>query len=182
MKNLLPIILILASVGAFFTYINPKYQDIKALQAERADYSVALDNSRELLARRDGLVKDYNMIPSEILTRLQKFLPDHVDNVRLIMDISGIAARYDLTLSNIKNLESGKKKETVGSIDIGKGETIGSAVLNFSVTAPYTTFQAFLADLERSLRVVDVVSLSFTADDKSEKYTYNLGIKTYWLK
>lgn len=147
--------------------------------AERSGYQEALTNSRALMAKRDGLVSTYNTIPGSDIGRLEELLPDHVDNVRLIMDLSSIASRYGLTLTNIRNIQSGEAAK--GEI-VAESSGIGSATLNFSVTAPYSTFQAFLADLEKSLRIVDVNSISFSASENSTDYDFNIGVKTYWLK
>ena len=51
-----------------------------------------------------------------------------------------------------------------------------------TVTASYDNFIAFLKDLEKSLRLVDVVSLTFTAPESSPTYDFTIGLKTYWLK
>jgi hypothetical protein len=59
--------------------------------------------------------------------------------------------------------------------------SFGIATLGFSVTASYKTFKNFLGDLERSLRIIDVKTLSFSAGDK-DQYEYNLEINSYWLK
>ncbi|MFA6536159.1 MAG: type 4a pilus biogenesis protein PilO [Candidatus Paceibacterota bacterium] len=179
MKFIFPTILILASIGAFLGYINPQYQTVKALMGERAGYQEALTNSRALMAKRDELVSTYNTIPGSNISRLEELLPDHVDNVRLIMDLSSIASRYGLTLTNIKNIQSSEAAKGEITTD---SSGIGSATLNFSVSAPYSTFQAFLGDLEKSLRIVDVSSISFSASDGSPNYDFNIGVKTYWLK
>ena len=53
--------------------------------------------------------------------------------------------------------------------------------LSFSVAGTYTNLRAFLADLERSLRIVDVRALSFTAGDKDSN-EYSIELDTYWFK
>jgi len=53
--------------------------------------------------------------------------------------------------------------------------------LGFTVTAPYTTFQAFLADLEHSLRLIDVEKITFKGAGTADSADYTLSIRTYWL-
>jgi Tfp pilus assembly protein PilO len=180
MKPIIPTILIIASVAAFFGFVDPRYESVKLLQAEKSQYDEALDNARELRKLRDSLNAVYKTIPLKDLDRLQKFLPDHIDNVRLIIDINDIAKRYGLALKSVKNIDANKTNRE--NEELGPDQSkYGSTVINFSVLAPYSNFIAFLKDLEQSLRLVDVVSLDFDAKEGS-LYDFNLGIKTYWLK
>jgi len=178
MKTIFSIILILLAGGIFFFYTNPQYENIKTLQAEASDYNTALTQSKTLIAERDTLKTQYDQIPAADLDRIQKLVPDSVDNVRLIIDINGIALNRGLTIRNIK-ITSGQS----GGTTLGPDESpYGSIDLSFTVTSSYNTFQQFLQDLESSLRIVDVDSLSFTATDKTDQYDYNVSLRTYWLK
>jgi Tfp pilus assembly protein PilO len=179
MKTLFSFVLIAASVALFVMFTNTHYQQIKALRAQAAEYDSALTQSKILLAQRDSLKKKYDEIPQENLDKLKKLAPDSVDNVRLVIDINGIAARRGMTIRNIKiqNGNAGK------SGNIGPDNNpYGSMLLSFSVTAPYDSFKGFLQDLERSLRIVDITSLSFNANDKGDVYDYGVTLRTYWLR
>ena len=55
--------------------------------------------------------------------------------------------------------------------------------------ASYSNFVSFVKDLEKSLRVVDVNSITFsstesvgTSQASSDMYKYEFKVKTYWLK
>lgn len=180
MRPIIPTIIIVASLGAVFGFVNPRYEEVKVLQAERAQYQEALNNAQQLQKVRDSLLSTYNALPKNDLEKLKKLLPDHVDNVRLIIDISDIARRYGLSLKSVKNVETNKQNPNGPEIDLNQ-DLYGSAALNFSVSSPYSNFIAFLKDLEQSLRVVDIESLEFDTKEGSI-YDFNLGIKTYWLK
>jgi hypothetical protein len=54
-------------------------------------------------------------------------------------------------------------------------------VLTFTTVLSYKDFVSFLRDLETSLRLVDVVGLSFTST-KGDLYDFSVSIRTYWLK
>ena len=56
-----------------------------------------------------------------------------------------------------------------------------SLTLGFNVTGDYEALRAFLADLSRSLRLVDIVSLSFTPSRDSDLIQYSFEVRTYWL-
>jgi len=82
-----------------------------------------------------------------------------------------------MRIRNFKT-ETGDKVETVG-VD---QTPYGTLTLSFSTTASYTTFLAFLHDIEESLRLIDITSVQFNSSDLSQLYDYSVSIKTYWLK
>lgn len=177
MRFVTPIILIVLAVGVFVWYINPAYGRIKDLRAEEAQYDMALDRSQELIAVRDALLSKYNMIPSEDLNRLRKLLPDHVDNVRLILDMNNIASQYGMTLGSIALTEASAEGNELGA----DTSPLGAIDFSFSVRSTYDNFLDFLMDLENSLRIVDIVNISFTTD-ATPLATYRVTLRTYWLK
>src|SRR3989344_1966049 len=92
MRFFFPIIFLAGAVGLFFWFIDPTYAQIKELRVEEAEFDNALTRARDLKEVRDELIKRYNaFLPSDI-SRLKKLLPDHVDNVRLIIDLDSIAS------------------------------------------------------------------------------------------
>lgn len=178
MKFLLPIILIVVSGSAFFAYIDPTYGTIQEMRKEEALFNEALNNSKKLQAIRDDLLAQYNSFLASDVERLKKLMPDNVDNVRLVRDIDGIAAKYGMTLRNV-TVEVDPNNAGTG---IGKSQgAYGSVLLTFSIKGPYRIFESFLADLEKSLRVVDVVDISFNASEQ-DLYEYTIVVRTYWLK
>jgi hypothetical protein len=59
---------------------------------------------------------------------------------------------------------------------------VGSVELTFNVSASYEDFLALLADLEHSLRIVDIESISFDAATEGDINEYTITIRTYWLR
>ncbi|MEX0652411.1 MAG: type 4a pilus biogenesis protein PilO [Candidatus Paceibacterota bacterium] len=174
----IPLILISVALGLFFVYIDPTYQNIKKLSAEEKTYNEALNQSRELQEIRDTLLSRYNTFSQEDLSRLNKLLPDHVDNVRLILDIDSIASNYGMRTRNVT--VSGASSEEPNVIGANQN-SVDSVILSFSVSATYENFIRFIKDLESSLRIVDVVGLTFSATE-GEAFNFNISIRTYWLK
>lgn len=181
------IILIIISIGTFFIYIDPNYQgknlssgkqSVLELQAEDAKYQDALTYTTQIGERRDTLQSKKANFNTDDLDRLEKLLPDNIDNIKLVIDMNRIAQSHGLVLKNIK-LDTTAKLET-GKIgqDNSKYGTVG---LSFSVSSSYDNFQNFLGDLEKSLRLVDITDLSVSGNDTGV-YDFSVGLKTYWLK
>ncbi|MES3030895.1 MAG: hypothetical protein V4697_00600 [Patescibacteria group bacterium] len=185
-RNLTPIILIALSAGIYFTFTQGKIEEFKEVQVVNAGYQQALDNSEKLIKVRDAVLKSYNEIAPEDRERLNKLLPDNVDNVRLIIDVNGVAARHGLPLKNIKTnaSPSNSSSNTVASKNTGKinvPSTYDTVSLSFNVTTNYETFITFLRDLEASLRIMDITKITLDTDE-SGNYDYGVELKTYWLK
>ncbi len=176
-RVIIPVLLLVVSAGLFFGFVDPQYQEIKQLSLESKKYDQALQKSKELQQVRDQLLAKYNSIPPENLSKLEQLLPENIDNVRLILDIDTIARPYGLVIRNLTVSGTGKDAQTIGT----DSNVYGSVALGFSVTARYENFIKFMHDLERSLRVVDITSITFTAND-SDSSDYQVLLKTYWLK
>jgi len=183
-RFLLPLILVAASVGLFVLYVNPTYQGpngIKVLKAQAASYDDALNKSQELKKVRDTLISRYNAFTPENKEKLQAILPDNVDNIRLVIDINNIAARHSLSVKDLElgDTQSGKSARSAAAVG-ASGSAVGSVDLGFTVTSDYDRFLAFLADLEHSLRIVDVENISFETSETGIN-DYAVSIRTYWL-
>lgn len=179
MRGLLPILFVVIAGGIFFGFIDPAYDRVKELRAEESQFDQALTRSKELQQVRDQLLSRYNTFSQSELERLQKLLPDNVDNVRLILDFDALASRYGMRIRNVA-LETNESRAARGQVGAGESR-YDSLILSFSVTGSYDTFRAFLGDLEQSLRLVDVTSVTFSATPTGV-YDYSVAVKTYWLK
>lgn len=179
-KFITPIVLILIAAGIFWGYVDPTYQEIKTLKRTKADYDSAIGKSQELLKLRDGLLDKYNSFKGEDLKRMERLLPSSIDNVRLIIDINGVTSKYGASLKDVKVSSADELKTTNGGTAMVGGSGYNSMVLNFSIEATYENFISILADLEKSLRVLDVASISFKTGE-TDVFKYEVGVRTYWL-
>lgn len=185
MRLLLPLVLIIVAVGGYFKFTTPILDDIDTLRAERGVLNTALDNAKKLREAQEALLLSYRELPPADLARLDKFLPDNVDNVRLIIDINNIARQSGMSIKNLRlNSEEGESEASLieGDQTGGNSAELGTASLGFSVTGSYSNFQSFLRDLAKSLRLVDVDTTVINSGALGDSYTYNVDIKTYWLK
>lgn len=199
MRFITPIILLGLSISLFFLFTNPIYNDISKLKAEVASYNEALDNSKALENERDKLTAKYNSISRDDLIKLEKLLPENVDNIRLILEIEQIAMPYGMILKDVKYNAKDETKIGIGDAVVQGGNMVkdtpkdyGIFDLEFSTSGTYDNFINFTKDLENNLRIVDMSSISFLSNPivsptgskitSSEIYTYNFKIKTYWLK
>ena len=117
-------------------------------------------------------------------------LPDHAENIGLILELDSIASRYKLALTNVdvsaEDVQSAKTPREIQSA-VGATAPYAAVTLHFSSQGTYENFRAFMHDLEQSLRIVDLSMLTLTSDRAavaggSGAYNFDATIKTYWLK
>jgi Tfp pilus assembly protein PilO len=191
MSNLISIFLILVSIGVFFGYVSPTYsavtgnielkdQSIRELKEEEGRYIDALNKTKEIEQARTGLLEEFARMPENGRERLEKLLPDHIDSVRLIIDVNNISAQYGMALKNISLTEFEPSNAATASLSLGPAtERFKSVGLKFSVEGAYDNFRSFLRDLEQSLRLVDIETISFSS--REELYEYVISVLTYRL-
>ena len=209
MKLIIAIVGVVLAGGMFFWYTKPAYDSSLALRAGIAQNNAALDKAAELQKLRQTLLSRFNTFDPADLDRLQKLLPDHVDNVRLILDLDNLAEDAGLALQNVDvssaQKQTAKNQTALGAIG-ASNQKYDSLTLTFSTVTTYSDFVGFLKSLESSLRIVDLASLTITpsqsgvavasatnafpasnarnpAGSRSEPlYTFNMTLRTYWLK
>jgi len=190
-----PLILLGLAITGFLMFVNPMYEELNNLKAQAASYDQALTNSKALENERDKLTKKYNSISSDNLDKLNKLLPDNVDNIRLILEIEKVAAPYGMILKDVKYDSTKPSTDKNGAIvggDMSKtssSKDYGSWDLEFSTQGNYNNFLNFIKDLENNLRIVDIYAIEFTSDTPlgaksplTDTYKYSFRIKTYWMK
>ncbi len=195
-RFVMPIILIAISLTVFFVFTNPIYKGIADLRTTEASYNEALGNSKALEDARDKLTFKYNSIDKADLAKLEKLLPESIDNIRLILEIEQIASPYGMVLKDIKYNATDKVDAAStaggvrGTVDAMANKDYGVWDLEFSTTSSYNNFLNFTRDLEKNLRIVDISSIQFSSvatggpvsAASADSYKYSFKIKTYWLK
>jgi len=193
-KSILSIIFIGASIMLFVLYVRPTYDLVQNNKAQVARFDEALAKTREIQELKSNLLSRYNLFAGQNLDRLQKMLPDHVDNVRLVLDMDGIASRYGIRIQNVAVQESSRDRDDASSTILNGGaiqdQPYQSLTLEFEVVSTYDEFVLLIRDLESSLRIVDLVTLSVrprtnervsTTLSNEPIYTFGVSLRTYWL-
>src|SRR3990167_1170489 len=179
MKTNSAIILLLLSVGLFYTFTNGQYQEVKRLRLLSSEYKNVLQNVSAIIELRDRLLVTYETFPKAEVERINKVLPDNIDIIRLALDLDGMASRYGISIKNIQvamaraNADFMVLPEYAGVYD--------KAAVSFSFVSNYDDFKRLLTDIEKSLRIMDVKSVSFQVAELS-LYEYQISADTYWLK
>lgn len=182
-KTLITICSLAAALGLFLMYTKPAYDGIQSKKVQIERYDLALDKADELQRLKKDLLTRYGSFNKDDIDRLHKLLPDHVDNVRLVLDLDTLASKNGLALQNISVSSPTESREGAVNITIGaEMATFDSLTMSFQTTGTYDRFITFLSELEESLRIVDIEKLNINAVGNGNNYTYDITLRTYWLK
>ena len=177
------------------TFTRAKLVEVNEVRAVNDQYISAIANADQLVKVRDSVLKDYNALSENDRDRLDKMIPNTVDNIRLIIDLNSVALRRGFSLRNIRATASGSNSKQAatptvqvsnsGSQGVANGSiptpTLDTVTVSFSVTAPYQQFIDLLKDLEANLRIMDITHLTVAAG-QGGMYDFGVELKTYWLR
>lgn len=194
-KTISAIIIAALAVLLYMFFTNGQYQSLQSLQVKQTSLNEALDNAKQYREIGSDLTTKYQSIDQKQVVRLKTLVPDSVETVRLIKDMSEIIAISGMTLKKVDyNPEQlTKKTETAVGTPVATNPKdllpYGSYVIRFSMTGTYQNFISFLQSVERSLRILDITGVAFgTPSDKGDSktpvdiYEYSITVQTYWLK
>lgn len=189
-RTLLSLLFLAAAGGLFFFYTKPAYDSVRDVQTQIDQYDQALTKADELQKLKQTLLSRFNAFNPADVDRLHKLLPDHVDNVRLVLDLDTLASQHGFALQNVvinapttESQQNGGTQATIGP----SRQTYDSLTLRFATSGTYPKFVEFINALENSLRLVDVVALTMDNDGASvgseePTYRFDITLRTYWLK
>ena len=183
-RILTPIILIVVSILVGFLYIKPLYLDSMSSLEHKRDVDDSLQKNKEIQKIAKRLSADISSITQSDFDKLKVILPNSVDEIRLLNDFNTIALRHGITLNNLRVGE-----KTNSNISAKKDKPIVNVLsVDFSATSfSYNTFKLFLEDIERSMKLMDINSISFSvidadATNPSGSYSYGVSFNTYWIE
>jgi Tfp pilus assembly protein PilO len=182
-RTVISIVLIAAAILAIVFFAVPRYNNTKDLRGEVTELEGALQKAADLRRERARLIETYNTFTNSDIEKLVTLLPANVDNVRLAIDIEQLAATSGLILKEA-NVEEAR---SVVADTNATGQVLGTLDMNISLLGGYGSFVNFVADLEKSLRMIDIKQVGFSsqqsgADGDNDYYQFTMKFATYWLR
>lgn len=176
-RYIVPIFFLLVSVALYLSYISPTYIEIQKALVREHELSGYIADAKTAQVKIDALKAQYAAFPAGADQALHALLPDSIDPTRLVVDMDAVVSKLGLVMKSPNvALEAG----TDGSpLDVYR--------VSFSVSAPYAVFRDFLHNLEASLALRDMGTLSFKTSDSGGStgpnavHDYGLSISTYSL-
>lgn len=166
MRISIVIILLAAAVAMLYFWASPLWEDIQKSQAEKQAFESVINRINQLRKARDTLLQNYNAISDAELKRIKKIVPDTPNIGSLVVQLSNMTNESGLLLKNIGITEGDEKN--------------GRLTLNLSIAGSYDNFTSFLEKLEKSLRLIDMGSISFSAAGEKGFYDFSLSATGYF--
>jgi len=201
------IILSILASGYFFV-LKPKIDDTNSVELANTETEARKQDNELLLKRLGELESEYQDIINnrkEDLALLKKIVPQGPQSPEIFLMADRLAKLHDFQLTTInisEKLNAEKeatpeateiKDETVNDVLAGAG--IKSILMKLSVSKTitnekisggdiYNNFKSYLAELEDSIRLLDIQAINFmSVDEETEEgttYTFNLDLVTYY--
>ncbi len=176
--SILSYIILTLSIG--YAFIYSPMGNLTALLDQKQKYNDSLEMVSNIENKKDELLTKFDTISDTDKKSIETILPSSLDFVRLISQIDAVAAKYGISIDKISSKEiSSPAGESTEETQPPK--SYQSAIIGFSFIASYDKFNAFMDDLEKSLRILDIRSVKLGIQ-KDEIYSYSVEFETYWLK
>lgn len=162
------IISILLILGIIF-YWQPKYQEINNLRMEIKEKKIELENKEAYFSELSQFSLKLEKYSSE-LDKINSFLPTSPGIPDIFSFLQKESFQNGLTLDKI-----GLEKPSL----LKKESRIFKIPLSLTLSGHYSAFKNFLSSIQKSARLIEIESISFSAPDKEETFSFNLKIKIY---
>ena len=172
---------------AFFALL-PKYEELDAknfqLEARKADFENITDYFQNLTSQNERLA-EYE----ESMAKINSALPDKPAMPSVLNFVKSTAEENGGSLTSAA-LSSSRKTTAKRKIEETGASDIKENTFSITVAGSYSSFKNFLSVLEKSARLIEAESLSFssfggmmapigTSDYLSDTFLFNLQMKVY---
>lgn len=147
-------------------FISPKYNDFKLVQAKVEEKKAELESQEEYFARlRETAEKLKEHEPQ--LAIIDTALPPKPSLTTLFNYLQTAASQNGLVVTGIIPIS------TVSAKDIKETRVI------LEMAGSYSSLKSFLLTLEKSARIIETESISFSTPKEGSIFTFKLRIKTH---
>lgn len=183
-SGLIPIIIIVICVAAYYMYLSPSYSEMKIVMEERDKFADVLEKAKNISTKRDEVLAQYKSISVEDIEKMKRVVPLKFDGPSLANDINSIASKYNTSISSFDFIFAQENNSQV-VLEEANPSPYQKINISFSMSATYPQFVNFLKDLEKNLQLVDVYSIKISPDNQDENSSilgFSVEANTYSLR
>jgi len=172
-KNMIGATLIALGAFVFWGWLLPGYNSFSLLRSDIETKQVDVVKKKTIVDNLNGLITKYDSRADEI-DRLSLLVPPSKNLSEIITAIESLSSTTGLQLSSVK---LGAQKNTAG-------ETSSVVSIELSMLGEYIPFTGFLDQLEKNIRLMDIISISIgQSTDAAFPDLLNIVLKinTYFL-
>ncbi|MBI3627128.1 MAG: hypothetical protein HY220_00015 [Candidatus Sungbacteria bacterium] len=186
-KTQFSIILFLIAFAIFYFFTFGQWNDLQVFRADNIAASKAIDELKQLEARRRQLTDAYNSLPQADLAKVGAIIPTGTDQESLIVDLETLSRRDGMTL---KKIDFAIPTQSQSAAPAPSGEAppsipngLNVLPITLEISGRYGDLRRFLQDLELNERLIDVTQNTFSAsvgNAASDIYAYTIQAKAYF--
>lgn len=169
-KKIIIAVSFIATIALAFWLVLPKYESLKSKMSEKRIKEVNLENKKEYYKRVSEIsneLKNY----SEEISKIDFALPQEISLPAMYGFFQKRASESGLVLKN----------ENFNSKSISKDNlAVKEYRFDLELAGSYSVFKNFLTILEKSAKIIEVESISFSAPAEDESpFLYSVAVKFY---
>ena len=171
---ILPLVLFFAAGAIFFWLVSPLWDGAKAAIELKKENENNLAQRKKIAANVGRLISQYNKRVNDF-SSLGKAIPTGQNIPEILVTLEAMASENGLTFSGV---DFKSKESKIAGIKV--------LLMDIRVKGSYSAFQKYIASLEKSLRLFDVASVSFTGtapgqlQTNSNNLDFNLLVNAYY--
>jgi Tfp pilus assembly protein PilO len=193
----LPIAMI-GIIAALLWFVQPTYSEIKNLMLEIEAKEDTLEKKQKLVVDIEKLVSQYEDIEGRV-NKVFYALPNEAEIPNVLVQLEALASENGMIFesSNFSKVQqSAQNKATSGNNAASSSETtnqqniieqIRSVSIDINLTGSYENFKNYLKSLENNIRIMDIMSISFSSsssfseeEETSDNFSYSIQLKVYY--
>jgi len=170
----LPLILFIAAAAIIFWVLLPLWHSAQAALELKRENESNLAQRKQLAANLERLIGQYNERVSD-LASFSKAIPKGQNIPELLINLEALALENGLVFSGANF----KPKDF-------KASNIKTLIMEIKVKGSYPALQSYLKAMEKSLRLFDVINVSFSGNAPGQtninlnNLEFNLSVNTYY--
>jgi hypothetical protein len=159
----------------------PEYKNrsISELSEVYTNLTDAIVSTTEAKQKFTDARNQFNTVTADEKEKLAQILPEKIDSVKLLMGVNSIASRYGIGIRKIAVAD--ERQTTAPESQAASVANYRPVQMSFSASGNYGGFVQFLDDIERTLQIMDVVSIKFDSTTKDLVYDFQVVLRTYVL-
>ena len=183
--------MVIISVIIIVTYVQPTFDEIKSIQDETEEYKVALDNANMFAEELSALQTRADRLPDSGMSRLDVLVPDDLDEVSVMRDISEIVSNNSMSITELAAIPGGESSgvssnnvqadEEDLSVESPIGPEVNKFQFSLGARGSYDDFKNLLSDFASNNYLLELISLSVSPSDEGIFYDYAITLETYSL-
>lgn len=159
---------------SFWPFVIGRYQQVSALREGLAERESLVDGRQAAL---DNIAAEYEQFQSRVTgedrSKFSTIISPGVDAANILSSIDSVAAGTGVQLVEVSVSENRTQR----------GASTKSVAITLELEGRYESFSAFLSQLERNVRLMDVQSLEVSANSQDANVlTFALSANAYFLR